>query len=170
MSLSNAERQARWRARRNVEIERLRETARQGKSGPAPGPTASTARLKLEAALVSERNARRDLEVKLAYERTRRLAAEAGPKPARAPVDPESELGRAKAKIAELESRLRAVIKERNHRDQLLHGAGLSKATLNTVRKALHKDQAAHSTPESREAALATLNADLDRHEQRARR
>ena len=171
MSLSNAERQARFRARRDAEIERLRKAA-EGKGDPAPG--ASGCEAELEAALASEREARRNLEVQAAYERTRRLAAEAKanarPKPARAHVDPESELGRAKAKIAELQARLRSVIKERDRLEDRAHGAGLSKATLNAVRKALHKDQAAHSTPESREAALATLNADLDRYEKRPRR
>ena len=151
-------------------MKRRRSEARQGKGDPAPG--ASGREAALEAALASEREARRNLEVQVAYERTRRLAAEANakaaPKPARTPVDPESELGRAKAKIAELQARLRAVIKERDRLEDRAHGGGLSKATLNAVRKALHKDLAAHSTPESREAALATLNADLDRHEKRS--
>jgi hypothetical protein len=159
-ALTNAERQARFRARRDADIERLRKAAEeQGGRGREA---------ELEAALASERATRRDLEVKLAYERTRRLAADKGkgPKPDRPPVDPESELGRAKAKIAELQARLRAVVKER---DAHHYGAGLSKATLNTIRRALHADQAAHSTAESREAALAALNADLER-QKRSRR
>jgi hypothetical protein len=166
MSLSNAERQARWRARRAAEIERLRKAAaRQGKGEPASGAPGREAALQARI---------RNLEVQVAYERQARRYAEAeakaGPKPARAPVDPDSELARAKAKIVELEARLRAVVKERDHCDQLLHGAGLSKATLNAVRKALHTDHATHSTPETREAALGLLNAELDRHEKRARR
>jgi hypothetical protein len=154
-------------------MRRRRATARQGKGAPSPAPM-SGREAELQAALVSERNGRRDLEAQLASERTRRLAAEAkakaGPKTARPPVDPESELGRAKAKIVELQARLRATVQERDRLDELLRRAGLSKAVLNILRRALHRDQAAYSTPESREAALATLNADLDRHEKRARR
>jgi hypothetical protein len=89
---------------------------------------------------------------------------------ARTPVDPESELAKAKAKNAELEKRLRAMVKDRDRLEGLVQTAGLSKATLNAIRKALHGDHAAHSTAESREQALGLLNAELDQHGKRRRR
>lgn len=153
-------------------MRKRRAADRQAKAAPGQ-PAAAGREADLEAALFSEREARRRVEAELAGERRARLAAELAPvRPAPTPtppVDPESALAKAKATVGELRWQLRSLVKERDRLQQLLHGAGLSKATLNAVRKALHGDHAAHSTAESREAALAMLNAELDQHGKRFR-
>ncbi|MGM4958113.1 hypothetical protein [Bradyrhizobium sp. 604_D8_N2_3] len=85
MSLNNAERQARFRAKRDAEIERLR------KAVPKPAPTskelddarAEIKRLSKELTLVQIRNSGLDYEVKRLKEKIA--------KPAKVPLDPESE-------------------------------------------------------------------------------
>jgi hypothetical protein len=72
------------------------------------------------------------------------------PAPKPKPLDPDSELGRLKTANRNLRARLRNVIEWKNAPQ-----GKMPFATYRAVAMALHPDQAAHSTVETREAALA---------------
>ena len=118
--------------------------------GQSHDKAASTAReAELEAELARERKARRELEAELAK-------AKAGPKSAKAPIDPDSEIARLKLTIKELRARLReATI------SAVIRQTGISDATYRALYKAMHPDSMPKRGDLSLEDYVARLEAKL---------
>jgi len=143
---------------RNLEVQVAYERSRCETSRPAASGREAEleARVRgLEAELAAERKAGRNLKVQVTYERQERLAAEARAKTSKSGAsttetpDRDAEIDRLKTTVRELRARLRAAAESK------LVQRGIPSKTRNAIIKALHPDQAANPTVESRAAALA---------------
>jgi hypothetical protein len=158
MGLSNAERQARWRAKRDAEIERLRKAA--GKAAPATSREVErlTQELEQAKARIGQMAEEQTAQTQRFRDALKRRADK--PKAERPPLDPDSaaarEIKSLKTRIKNLQSELAYIKGHYKAQSAAKHGLMTFEAA-SLIAKALHPD----STPSHavREEAFKAFTA-----------